>query len=332
MDWLLRYVKRCQVKLDASELTAHAIKGRFTPAAWRLLCRSGRECFIPILHNRRLAFDSLVRYTQSLIEHGFQLAPHPEFLGYFIQASYLFFDRMPGVPDEADELVLLRLATRCGGVSRGELRCVHQWLVWSKASVTTRMQWRAVLRRAGEWHQRQQLAVEHAWSRCSSAEALRGWDFTCGSVAWEGYDILPLSSDIELWDEGQAMSNCLYKLRYLCRRTTEPSRFFSVRRKGLRYATLELVRRKSCDGRNGLGRVDSAWQLQDCRLSHNRLPSDALVRLMDDFGIHYDRLSRQSADTAAASRMRSSRLTSSTQEEGPLLAQQNGFCHAEVQA
>ena len=91
LDWLLRYARRCQVKLDASEVTAHAIKGRFTPAAWRLLCRSSRESFIPILRNRRLAFDSMVHYAQSLVEHGFQLAPDPKFLDYFIQSSYLFF-------------------------------------------------------------------------------------------------------------------------------------------------------------------------------------------------------------------------------------------------
>ena len=46
--------------------------------------------------------------------------------------------------------------------------------------------------------------------------------------------------------------------------------------------------------------MDGLWQLQDCRLSHNRLPTDELVKLLDDFGRHYDTLSQQLADAAPA--------------------------------
>ena len=300
LDWLLRYARRCHLKGDASELTAHAIKSRFTPAAWRLLCRSSRESFIPILRNRRLAFDSLVHYVQRLVEHGFQTAPNPELLDYFIQSSYLFFDRMPGVPHEADEMTLLRLATRSGGVSRAQIRRVYEWLTWGQGSVTTRMTWRAVLRRADEWHRRQQAVVEQARTNHASAAAPPSWDFACGTLHWEGYDIIPLVNDIDLWDEGQAMSSCLYKIRRFCNKSSEPSRFFSIRKNGLRHATLELVKGKPCESRYGLGLMDGLWQLQDCRLSHNRLPTDELVRLLDDFGRHYDTLSQQLADAVSA--------------------------------
>ena len=302
LDWLLRYARRCQIKKDASELTAQAIKSRFTPAAWRLLCRSSRRSFIPILRNQRLAFDSLVHYAQRLVEHGFQTVPDPELLDYFIQSSYLFFDRMPGVPHEADEMILLRLATRCGGVSRAQLRRVHEWLNWGQGSVTTRMTWRAVLRRADEWHRRQQAVVEQARANPASAQALPGWDFACGPVAWAGYDIIPLTSHIELWDEGEAMSSCLYKIRRFCSKSSEPSRFFSVRRSGLRCATLELVLLKSSKSRHGhgLGRMNGLWQLQDCRLSHNRLPPDEMVELLDAFGRHYDTLAQRAADEVLA--------------------------------
>ena len=287
LDWLLRYARRCQIKRDASELTAQALKSRFTPAAWRLLCRSNRRSFIPILRNQRLAFDSLVHYAQRLVEHGFQTVPDPEFLDYFIQSSYLFFDRMPGVPHEADEMILLRLATRGGGVSRAQLRRVHEWLNWGQGSVTTRMTWRAVLRRADEWHRRQQAVVEQARANPASAQAIPGWDFACGPVAWAGYDIIPLTNDIELWDEGQAMSSCLYKIRRFCSQSSEPSRFFSVRKNGLRCATLELVQGQPCESGHGLGLMDGLWQLQDCRLSHNRLPPDELVKLLTGFARHY---------------------------------------------
>ena len=66
-----------------------------------------------------------------------------------------------------------------------------------------------VARCADEWHRRQQAVVEQARANRASARALSSWDFACGPVAWEGYDIIPLSSETELWDEGQAMSSCV---------------------------------------------------------------------------------------------------------------------------
>ena len=293
LDWLLRYARRCQVKLDFNEPPAHAIKRQFTPAAWRLLCRTSRDSFIPILRNRCLAFDSLVHYAQRLVENGFQTAPNPELLGYFIQSSYLFFDRMPGVPHEADEMILLCLATRCGSVSRAQLRRVHEWLNWSQGAVNTRMAWSAVLRRADEWHRRQQVAVEHARGRATGAGAPPNWTFACGLVGWQGYEIVPLVNSIDLWDEGQAMSNCLYKLRGLCQATSAPSRFFSVRRNGRRHATLELVENMPDAGLDtpagtaGPEKLGARWCLQDCRLSHNRLPPEGLITLLDGFARHY---------------------------------------------
>ena len=307
LHWLLRYARHSQVTSDPGALDAHAIKRCFTPPAWRLLCRSSRGSFMPILRNRHLAFDSLVHYARRLAESGFQVAPNPVFLEYFIQSSYYFFDRMPGVPDQPDEMALLRLATRssAGGssvVSRAQLRRVDEWVNWAPGSVSTCMAWRAVLRRADQWHQRQQLAVEQARNSATNAGAPRDWEFACGPVAWEGYEIVPLVNSIDLWDEGQAMSSCLYKLRGLCQAASTPSRFFSVRRNGRRHATLELVENMPDAGLDtpagtaGLEKLSEGWRLQDCRLSHNRLPPEALLELLTGFARHYsDHLSQSCA-------------------------------------
>ena len=144
-----------------------------------------------------------------------------------------------------------------------------------------------VLRRADQWHRRQQVAVEQARGRSTSAGAPAGWKFACGPVAWHGYEIIPLVNGIDLWDERQAMSSCLYKLRGLCQAASAPSRFFSVRRNGRRHATLELGRNLPNPGSPGLEKVGERWRLQDCRLSHNRLPPEDLVRLLTDFARHY---------------------------------------------
>lgn len=302
LHWLGRYARHGRVRLDASLLEANALKNHFTPAAWRLLCRSDRSSFIPILRNQRLCFESLVHYTQSLVDNGFQVAPGPELLDYFIQASYYFFDRMPSVPDSLEEMILLRLATRQGAVSRQQLQRIHEWLRPDRGTVTLRMTWGAVLRRANAWHQRQRLEVSHARADQSSSRPI-DWHFACGSLPWRGYEITPLVNELDLWDEGAAMSSCLYKLRGLCEKSSVPSRFFSIRKNGRRYATLELVCDLPDEGMRGPDRLYGRWRLQDCRLSHNRLPCEGLVKMLIDFGWHYNVLSQRPGRAPGAARV-----------------------------
>ncbi len=288
LHWLLRYARHCQAKLDAHQSEANAIKSCFTPAAWRLVCRSERASFIPILRNRRLRFNSLIHYTQTLVESGFQVAPNPILLDYLIQSSYYFFDRVPKVPGSQKEMILLRLATRHGAVSRKDFQRAHEC-----GSVNIRMTWPSVLRRANDLHLRQRLVVDHAKANDNSAEAQKGWHFACGALPWRGYEITPLANDIDLWDEGQAMSSCLYRLRHLCGLVDAHSRYFSVKKNGRRYATLELVRDLPQERMHGPDRIHGRWRLQDLRLSHNRLPSEDLVKMLTDFGQHYNILSHR---------------------------------------
>ena len=90
------------------------------------------------------------------------------------------------------------------------------------------------------------------------------------------------------------MSSCLYQLRRLCNEVTAPSRFFSIRKNGRRHATLELVCNRQHGYKHGPNANTVRWRLQDCRLSHNRLPSEALVQTLIGFATHYNNLSQQS--------------------------------------
>jgi hypothetical protein len=297
MRWLLRYARHCDVQFDPHQSEATALKGYFTQGAWRLVCRSARVSFIPVLRNRRLTFDNLVQYVQSLVENGFQAPPSPELLAYLIQSSYYFFDHTPEVPESTDEMTLLRLSTRHGDVGRMDFQRVHEWLHRDRGSVTTRMKWSSVLRKAKDWHLRQQLVVNRAKSD-RSGHPLLLWHFACSTMAWSDYEVIPLVNEVDLWDEGQAMSSCLYQLRNLCAKGKEPSRYFSVKKDGRRHATLELVRVVPHENMHGPDRIYGRWQLQDCRLSHNRLPSDALVKILTDFGWHYNKLSQRPARMA----------------------------------
>jgi hypothetical protein len=302
LRWLSRYARHVHLRPDISLPNADAIKSCFSAAAWRLLCRSERSSFIPILRNRNLRYDSLIHYTQTLVDHGFQVAPSPELLAYFIQASYYFFDRMPRVPDSEEDMSLLRLASRHGAASQGELQRIDEWLQSDGGAVSLRMTWSAVLRRANAWHQRQQLEVSRARAEQLSSRP-SDWHFACGSMPWRGYDITPLVNEVALWNEGEAMSSCLYKLRYDCKKASQPSRFFSVRKNGRRYATLELVRDLPDEGMRGPDRLYGRWRLQDCRLSHNRRPCEGLVKTLIDFGWHYNVLSQRPARAPEAARV-----------------------------
>ena len=98
------------------------------------------------------------------------------------------------------------------------------------------------------------------------------------------------------------MSSCLYRLRHLCKSARVPSRFFSVTKNGRRHATLELVRDPPHQRMHGPDRIQGQWRLQDCRLSHNRLPSEELVKLLIDFGWHYNNLSQRPGRAPRAAR------------------------------
>lgn len=297
ISWLLRYARHCRVELDASRPEANALKSCFTQAAWRLVCRSGRDSFIPILRSRSLTFGSLRQYTQTLVENGFQTAPSPEMLDYFIRASYVFFDRMPSVPENLEEMTILHLATRHGLVTSEQLRRVHEWIGLDGIALTKRMTWTSVLRRANTSHQRQQLSVICDKANINSGEK-NSWHFACGMLNWRSYEISPLANEVTLWDEGQAMSSCLRRLRRLCNKTSEPSRFFSVTKNGRRHATLELVREPAHERMRGPDRIYGRWQLQDCRLSCNKLPSAKLIEALTDFSWHYNLLSQRAGRQA----------------------------------
>lgn len=92
MRWALRYAIFCGIQAPDSDSSNfdQTIKKMFTPAAWRLLCRSSRENFNPILRHRGLKFDALVLYAERLIEHGWQEALPGHLLAYLIDQSYLF--------------------------------------------------------------------------------------------------------------------------------------------------------------------------------------------------------------------------------------------------
>lgn len=275
LRWLERYARHKALQIDEAVGPEQAIKAQFSAAAWRIVCRSPKSAFHPILKNCRLGFADLVSYAQGLADHGFRVAPLGEVLCAFVRSSFAFFDQAPAVPVTREDLNVMRLANAQGRLNAKQLHLIQQW-IYAGHKISAGMRWVSILKRADAWQARQLAQISQT-----------RWTFACDSLNWFGLDVAPLRSAVDLWDDGQAMSSCLYRLRTECD-SSSASRFFSIRRGGRRYATLELSWTTEAAEAGLCGR----YKLRDCRLSANRLPPDELVALLSGFASHYQQLAQ----------------------------------------
>lgn len=283
MRWLLRYAVFKKVPLHSHPAAEQALRSQFSRAAWRLLCRSTRSDFLPLLRHRGLPFGALQRYVERLAQRGWQVAPPGWMLAYLIDQAYTYLDSPPEVPLWESAFNLMRVTTRQPGCTRRQFALVNDWRDQSRGTISARMQWPALLRRARQWRDNESVAARDA--------ARAPWPFHCGEVQWLGWTLVPLRTPLDLWQEGEAMGSCLYKLRRLCEEPM-PHRYFSVRRNGRRQFTLELVRCK--------GARNDTWRLLDCRRSYNRLPDPAAVVALRAFARRYASWERDGTGTGAA--------------------------------
>jgi len=284
MNWLVRYARHCNVPMCPGQPDELRLRSLFGAPAWRVLCRTGRAAFVPILRNRDLTWDDLVSYCQRLAERSFVRAPRAELLAYFISQRRLYFSHRCGIPSGVD-FDLMRIAAKERSACRSELALVANWLHDSTVFLVGTPTWKSLVRRA-----REARRLEYVASQRSTGAP---WLFFCEDVAWQGYQIGPLRDSSALWLEGAAMGSCLFDLRFLCS-GLRPSRFFSVRRSGKRVATLELSWQPPKSDAAGMDAVLGRWDLKDLRLSFNRLPEPALVGAMQDFAKTYQQWSVRS--------------------------------------
>ena len=272
--WLMRYAKHHEVLIAGVEAPELVLRSQFSPAGWRLLLRSNRSNFMPILNNPKLKFSHLVSYVQALVHNAWQVAPSGQLLAYFIQQSYSYFDSLPTVPTCSQVLMMMRIAQKRANVTIREVAMVSNWQDQTQIRLSPSMTWNGLLSRALTWQEREQVRL--------STQRLKPWYFYCRSLPWRGYTIHPLYTHLDLWDEGEGMGSCLFKLRNECN-AKEPSRFFSVKRHGKRFATLELIHEPPAPNMKGWALVHGCWGVKDCRLVFNQLPPVSLKEDMDAF-------------------------------------------------
>lgn len=296
MNWLLRYARHCGISLAPDVPQDQALRSyvcdHASPAAWRLLCRSSRQDFLPILRHRRLGFGELLLYVRRLADQGWRVAPPARLLAHGITQSYPFFTSQPNAPLDERDLNLLWVAAREEAVSLAELALVDNWSDQCHVHIVKQHRWANLVRRARQWQSELQALLRHSHER--------GWHFFCGPLAWRGHELIPLRNSGDLWLEGVAMSSCLYKLRRECLRDGG-SRFFSVRRYGRRVATLELFLERPTPAMKGADALFGRWVLQDLRQSYNRLPDALLVESLKVFAWQYTLWSRRPSRARPAS-------------------------------
>lgn len=279
LSWLLRYADHCRMSLDPAD-PVKSIRQQFSKAAWRVLCRSDRSDFLPILQNQQLSFVDLKTYCHALAEFGWLKAPARTLLGFVITESYLYYDQKPSAPISQEKFTFMRLGEQAGAVTTKELALVRHWQTQHHMRLKPEMKWSRLVARARLWRQRERVRLTQSNGQ--------NWHFYCRSMPWRGYEIVPLDTPLALFDEAVAMGTCLYNLRYLCSRSCQASRFFSLRQEGVRVATFELVHEYPSYCSKGWKQRNGRWTLQDTRLSFNRLPPAQLVGHLAAFVAMYN--------------------------------------------
>lgn len=286
LAWLVRYARHCRFPFPDGVAPESALRQALGRAAWRLLCRSPKERFLPILRNRELSIHSLITYCQRLVEHSFAVAPQALLLDFFVTQRRLYLDRPCRVPEDND-YKFMRIADRSPArLQLREVARVANWCDEVRLAWNPRLRWSTLVRRARGAEQTQRVHL--------AAYRQTPWHFYCHQTPWRGYEVVPLATVADLWAEGLELGTCLYRLSRECLGNT-PSRFFGVRRQGKRVATLELSWRPPQRGDLGMDRQWGRWELRDLRLSYNRLPGVALVRDMQDFACMFNAWAKRPA-------------------------------------
>ena len=299
LRWLVRYARHCRLlDRDDDQTLAHCLRLMMGAPAWRILCRSPKERFLPILRNKDLSIHSLIAYCKRLAERSFMAAPQAILLEFFVTQRRRFFNQPCRVPEDQD-YALMRVADRDRSLKMADIAVVANWSHQQRVDIRPQHKWSSLVRQARAFRARVQVEL--------AARDLPRWHFYCRTVSWRGYEVEPITNSAQLWIEGMSMSSCVYRLRCLCY-GTEPSRFFSVKKAGKRLATLELGWAPPQEDLVGMDRVLGQWSLLDLRLSFNRLPDTDLLAAMEDFASMYNIWAK-----------RPGRMPSTKQDEGHLV-------------
>lgn len=133
--------------------------------------------------------------------------------------------------------------------------------------------WETIYGRVKAWHDElnarlQREAAERLEALRRAQIATKSWGTLLDrSETQDGYEIVPLVTEIMLGNEGAAMGHCVGGYSSHCR--SGQSRIFSVRKKGISKATVEI----------GAGTNSGEWRMRQIRGPENANVSDRLATI-----------------------------------------------------
>lgn len=230
---------------ESSALRTHPtvwrdLKERFmtlggTAQAWKWLCGQGHTWF---------------RFTPLCEEHvatitgiaSLQLGKVPLHKG-LVSAMFTTYPTLPwrmGEPRVLDVFKAAIVANKKRKLKVAEFEdyvLIFDYLRRVPTANTKGATWTSLMRKQAVWHREEAAraaAQRKASNRCVS------WMPLVQSIQLAGLEAVSLNNSDELWEEGDAMQHCVGGYDHNCYHNT--SRIYSLRRDGLRVATLEIRR------------------------------------------------------------------------------------------
>lgn len=189
------------------------------------------------------------------------------------------YRRADGRSDRGSLSALLRSACEAMQKKRGVKNWYNQeyslvWDWWRQTWPVTdsnqrRIGWSWYMREQAAWH-------EEVTRRKREAVAKEYWESSLPTQEINGYEVVPLTTSLDLFDEGKDMHHCVGSYANRCK--MNESRIFSIRKDGEKVATMELSnlagwdyasRKKHTDGKK--------WNLAQVR-GHCNKEADKTTR------------------------------------------------------
>jgi hypothetical protein len=139
------------------------------------------------------------------------------------------------------------------------------------------------MRQQIEWHEMIQRRQRDAVKR-------EKWDSLLETFIFKGYEVVPLVTSLELFDEGKEMHHCVGDYSKQCLLGT--SRIFSIRKEGMKVATAEIALDQFDPdfGYNNKIPKNATWSLQQVRGKCNDEVSKDITIVANQIATRYNRL------------------------------------------
>lgn len=232
-------------------------KQAISPRAWRYLiklkpgwtrkiCGFARD--VPAVNGVLELFaaaDVVPRFTilKPLVQHATRYQTHSPIAEAFVRAVVARTKKMTGIKHfwDAEGSLVMDWLNREEGIAFNKQQLTAPWSWWMRKQV--------------EWHERIQRVERDALAK-------ENWDCILPEFEYKGYVVVPLTTSMELFDEGKEMHHCVASYSKQC--LLGKSRIFSIRISDMKIATAE-IKKESFSAYERADDKSTDWSLSQTR-------------------------------------------------------------------